>query len=74
MHIYPWQIHLSPLLQLSIDVCKTITPNQFHIDQNAHVADGYHPQSSIALWQTISPKQFHLDQHAHVADVPVNQA
>ena len=31
MHIYPLQIDPSPLLQLSIDLWKTITPNMFHI-------------------------------------------
>ena len=30
MHIYPWQIDL-PLLQLSIDLWKTITQHKFHI-------------------------------------------
>ena len=31
MHIYPLQIDPTPLLQLSIDLWKTITPNMFHI-------------------------------------------
>ena len=30
MHIYPWQID-PPLLQASIHLWKTITPNKFHI-------------------------------------------
>ena len=29
MHIYPWQI--DPLLQSTIDLWKSITPNKFHI-------------------------------------------
>ena len=33
---------LHPLHQLSIDVCKTITPNKFYIEKNVHIplADG----------------------------------
>ena len=31
MHIYPWQIDSTFLLQSSIDLSKTITPHQFHI-------------------------------------------
>ena len=31
MHIYPWQIDPTPLLQSTIDLWKTITPNTFHI-------------------------------------------
>ena len=31
MHIYPWWIDPTPLLQLSLDLWKTITPNKFHI-------------------------------------------
>ena len=37
MHIYLWQIDPSSLLQLSIDLCKTITPKEFHIQHNAHI-------------------------------------
>ena len=59
MHIYPGQ--MSPL-QLTIDLYNTITPNKFHIYQNAHLpmADGPHPQSSIDLCNTTTPNKFHI--------------
>ena len=31
MHVYLWQVDPIPLLQLSIDLWKTITPNNFYI-------------------------------------------
>ena len=57
MHIYPLQIDPSPLLQLSIDLWKTITPNMFHIHPYTHCRLTPPPllQSIIDLWKTITP-------------------
>ena len=34
MHVYAWQMDPP---QLTIAACKTITPNKFHISENAHI-------------------------------------
>ena len=36
---------LQPLLQTSIDLCNTITPNKFHIEKNAHILMSEWPHS-----------------------------
>ena len=60
MHINPWQIDPTSLLQLSIDLWKTITSNKFqiYIAQCTYTYDRLTPpllQLSIDLWKTITP-------------------
>ena len=56
---------IPPLLQSSIDLWKTMTPNKFHIyiAQCTYTYGRLTPpllQSSIDLWKTITPQKFHI--------------
>ena len=77
MHIYPWQTDPTPFLQSSIDVCKTITPNKFYIEKNAHIplADGP-PQLTRDPCYTVTSKKFHILQNVHIpmTDWPLCQS
>ena len=54
-------VRLTPILQSSIDLCKTITPHKFHIYHNEHIPMADCPlQSSIDALNTATPNLAHL--------------
>ena len=71
---YTEDISNSPL-QLTIDLWNTITPNKFHIQQNAHILRIHlpppHLQLTIDLKNTITPNKFHIYQNAHILRIHV---
>ena len=71
MHIYLWQIDPPQLLQLSIYIWKTITPNKFHL----YIAQCTYTHGRL----TPQPSQLSIDAlntaTPNLADLPpINQA
>ena len=54
-----------PSLQLTIDLCYTITPMKFHILKNVHIpmADRW---QMADLCYTITTNKFHIEKNAHI--------
>ena len=56
-----------PLLQSTIDLWNTTTPNKFHIEKNAHIPMADYPlQLTIDLWKITTPNKFHILKNAHI--------
>ena len=69
MHRY--QCRQTPLLlQLTIDLWKTTTPNKFHIWKNAQIPVQTDPtpilQLTIDLWKTTTLNKFHISKNAQI--------